>query len=74
MERLTQRLAVADKAVATFEEVMRIESPSAIERDAAIHRFKYSFEALSFEIYSRLQRHVSFFRTWLTGMQKRAKQ
>jgi nucleotidyltransferase substrate binding protein (TIGR01987 family) len=132
MERLKQRLTMAEKALATFEEVMRIESPSAIERDAAIQRFEYTFEAvwkaakqvlldiegidvaspkgvvrscrevgllndeetivalqmaddrnltvhiyneaLSLEIYSRLQDYVSFFRTWLTRMQKRIQQ
>jgi nucleotidyltransferase substrate binding protein (TIGR01987 family) len=46
MERLVQRLDMARKALGTFEEVMQIESPSSIERDAAIQRFEYTFEAM----------------------------
>ncbi|GEN35590.1 HI0074 family nucleotidyltransferase substrate-binding subunit [Aneurinibacillus danicus] len=46
MERVIQRLDMARKALGTFEEVMRIESPSSIERDAAIQRFEYTFEAM----------------------------
>ncbi|MGY0693320.1 nucleotidyltransferase substrate binding protein [Virgibacillus sp. FSP13] len=45
MERLLERIQVANKALRTFNEVVKIEGPSAIERDAAIQRFEFSFEA-----------------------------
>lgn len=44
MERLNERLALARKALSTLAEVP-VEHPSAIQRDAAIQRFEYSFEA-----------------------------
>jgi len=46
MDRLKQRLAVAQKALSTLEEVLSISNPSTIERDAAIQRFEYTFEAV----------------------------
>lgn len=46
MERLQQRIAMAEKALNAFEEVMTIANPSTIERDAAIQRFEFTFEAL----------------------------
>lgn len=45
MERLKERLPLAQRALATLEELSGIALPSAIERDAAIQRFEYSFEA-----------------------------
>lgn len=45
MERLKERLAVARRALGTLEEVLAIPRPSRIERDAAIQRFEYTFEA-----------------------------
>jgi len=45
MERLKERLAVARRALATLEEVLAIPRPSRVERDAAIQRFEYTFEA-----------------------------
>lgn len=45
MERLNERLALARKALATLSEVL-VEKPSDIQRDAAIQRFEYSFEAV----------------------------
>ena len=45
MERLRQRLSVAVQAVATLRELAVRTGPSKIERDAAIQRFEYSFEA-----------------------------
>ena len=47
MDRLQQRLSVADRAVATLRELALCPTPSRIERDAAIQRFEYSFEATS---------------------------
>jgi nucleotidyltransferase substrate binding protein (TIGR01987 family) len=46
MERLRERLITAGKALATLEEVMALTRPSAIERDAALQRFEYTFEAV----------------------------
>ncbi|MBI4561687.1 MAG: nucleotidyltransferase substrate binding protein [Candidatus Rokubacteria bacterium] len=45
MERLKERLAIARRALQTLEEVLAIARPSRIERDAAIQRFEYTFEA-----------------------------
>ncbi len=45
MDRLRQRLSVAERAVATLRELALRSSPAKIERDAAIQRFEYSFEA-----------------------------
>jgi nucleotidyltransferase substrate binding protein (TIGR01987 family) len=45
MDRLRQRLSVASQAVATLRELAVRSAPSKIERDAAIQRFEYSFEA-----------------------------
>lgn len=46
MERLFERIKMADKALYTFQEVMAIQQPSTIERDAAIQRFEITFEAI----------------------------
>ena len=45
MERLTQRIALAMNALASFDELAHKSERSDIERDAAIQRFEYSFEA-----------------------------
>jgi len=45
VDRLRQRLSVADRAVATLRELALRPSPTKVERDAAIQRFEYSFEA-----------------------------
>ncbi|SFL78407.1 HI0074 family nucleotidyltransferase substrate-binding subunit [Salibacterium qingdaonense] len=45
MERFHQRLISAEKAVSTFGQIAGLKEPSDIERDAAIQRFEYSFEA-----------------------------
>lgn len=46
MERLQERLAVAQKALERFEEAVAIEKPSPLERDATIQRFEFTFEAV----------------------------
>ncbi len=46
MERLGERLAEARRALVTFEELARRRERSIIERDAAIMRFAYTFEAV----------------------------
>jgi nucleotidyltransferase substrate binding protein (TIGR01987 family) len=46
MGRSGERIEAAQKAIAALEEVLQIEKPSSIERDAAIHRFEFTFEAV----------------------------
>lgn len=46
MERLTERLATARAALATLHELVRKPDRSKVERDAAIQRFEYTFEAV----------------------------
>lgn len=45
MERLKQRLALARAALATLTELASKSTRSRVERDAAIQRFEYTFEA-----------------------------
>jgi len=45
VDRLRQRLSLAAQAVETLRELALLPRPSRIERDAAIQRFEYSFEA-----------------------------
>ena len=46
MERLKERLAVARRALSTLQELLGLEVPSRVERDAAIQRFEYTCEAV----------------------------
>jgi nucleotidyltransferase substrate binding protein (TIGR01987 family) len=46
VERLNERLVVARRALGTLQEVLAVESPSRVERDAAIQRFEYTCEAV----------------------------
>ncbi|MEE9249728.1 MAG: nucleotidyltransferase substrate binding protein [Alphaproteobacteria bacterium] len=46
MERVNERLAIAEQALSTLQDLCRLSSPSAVERDAAIARFVYTFEAV----------------------------
>ncbi len=45
MDRLNWRLQQAARALMSFKQLAFIESPSLIERDAAIQRFEYTTEA-----------------------------
>ena len=45
MERLQERLKSAKRALNAFEQVLKIEEPNDIERDACIQRFEFTFEA-----------------------------
>lgn len=45
MERLKERLAIAQRALTTLEELLALPHMSPVERDAAIQRFEYTFEA-----------------------------
>lgn len=46
MERVKERLAVAKKALLTLRELTDKSKLTEIERDAAIQRFEYTFEAV----------------------------
>jgi len=46
MERLKQKVASAQKALKTLTELLGSRSPTVVERDAAIQRFEYTFEAV----------------------------
>ena len=43
-EQAAARIKRACQALSTLEELLALSSPSAVERDAAIQRFEYSFE------------------------------
>ncbi len=45
MERLRQRLSLAERALATLDEVETLALPHAVARDLTIMRFIYTFEA-----------------------------
>jgi nucleotidyltransferase substrate binding protein (TIGR01987 family) len=46
LERLRQRLGLAGQALKSFEELASLDHPTPVERDAAIQRFEYTFEAI----------------------------
>lgn len=46
MERLKERLSSARRALDTLKELSGIEKVTIIQRDAAIQRFEYTFEAV----------------------------
>lgn len=46
MDRLTQRFETAQHALATLDELAAKPDRSRVERDAAIQRFEYCFEAV----------------------------
>jgi nucleotidyltransferase substrate binding protein (TIGR01987 family) len=46
MDRLAQRLTSAEKAFRAFEELMCMNNPDAVIRDATIQRFEFTFEAI----------------------------
>jgi nucleotidyltransferase substrate binding protein (TIGR01987 family) len=54
VERVKERLAVADKALHTFLEILQ-EPKTGIVRDAAIQRFEYTFEAVWKSVQSYLR-------------------
>ncbi len=55
MGRVLERIQVAEKALATLRELAFLQDPSPIERDAAIQRFEYTFEAFwkALQVYLR---------------------
>jgi len=46
VDRLTQRLEIAARALTTLDEILTSKTPDKIVRDAGIQRFEYSFEAV----------------------------
>ena len=46
MATVNERIEDAGRALATLKEIAAVSRPNAIERDAAIARFTYSFEAV----------------------------
>lgn len=46
MERLKQKMDSAKRALKTLQELLDLHSPTIVERDAAIQRFEYTFEAV----------------------------
>ncbi|MBW1863263.1 MAG: nucleotidyltransferase substrate binding protein [Deltaproteobacteria bacterium] len=46
MERLKQKVDSANRALKTLQELLDLHSPTIVERDAAIQRFEYTFEAV----------------------------
>lgn len=46
MERLKQKMGSAKRALKTLQELLDSQNLSIVERDAAIQRFEYTFEAL----------------------------
>ena len=46
MERLTERLAVASRALERLQQITELPQIGEIERDAVIQRFEFSFEAV----------------------------
>ncbi len=55
MERLRERLSIAQRALESLRELSDLEHPSQIERDAAIQRFEYTCEA----VWKAAQRYLS---------------
>ena len=46
MELVKQKVNTARKALKTLQEILDKDRPSIVERDAAIQRFEYTFEAI----------------------------
>ncbi len=45
MERLQERIKAAEKALNSLQQLVIIDQPTEVERDASIQRFEYTFEA-----------------------------
>jgi nucleotidyltransferase substrate binding protein (TIGR01987 family) len=45
MERLRERLISANKAVKSLHQLVTIDQPNDVERDASIQRFEFTYEA-----------------------------
>lgn len=45
MDRLQKRLDSAERALRAFKQLVQIDQPNEIERDASIQRFEFTYEA-----------------------------
>lgn len=45
MERLQERITSSKKALASLQQLVVIDQPNDVERDASIQRFEFTFEA-----------------------------
>ncbi|CAM3115061.1 HI0074 family nucleotidyltransferase substrate-binding subunit [Filibacter tadaridae] len=45
MDRLQERITSAKKALASLQQLVVIDQPNDVERDASIQRFEFTFEA-----------------------------
>ena len=66
MERLKERLALAQRALSTLQELLLLAHPSRVERDAAIQRFEYTCEA----VWKTAQRYLLLVEGVSTGSPK----
>jgi nucleotidyltransferase substrate binding protein (TIGR01987 family) len=59
MDRLTERLRVARRALETFREALR-EPKTPLNRDASIQRFEYTYEAVwkTAQLYLRVRENL----------------
>lgn len=55
MERLKERIKIAEDALRTLDEILEEPIRDEIHRDAAIQRFEYSFEAVTKAVQRYLQ-------------------
>lgn len=55
MERLNERLRIAARALGSLDELLGGPFEDDVQRDAAIQRFEYSFEA----VWKAVQRHLA---------------
>ena len=85
MERVRERLKIARKALRTLRELTDKPKLSIVERDAAIQRFEYTFEAvwkaaqnflsenesIARSIFRQIDGYADVFQVWLDGMEKK---
>jgi hypothetical protein len=72
VERLSERLAEAETALASFNELVRRTDRSVVERDAAIMRFTYTFEAVWKTVQRYLYEHEGLAVSWFLTSRDRS--
>ena len=60
MDRMKQRLADALRAVTALQMALKLSSPSDLERDGAIQRFEFTYEAVWKAAQTYLENHEGF--------------
>ena len=74
MEKLKERLALAERAVSKLEELASMDEWTEVERDAMIQRFEFSYEILwkcaydeefAVELSARMKDYGELLRNWL---------